>query len=119
MTRTQDVQIGMTVYSEDGTYLGQIKEVYAETALHGFLPVSQYLLQDYGVIRGTSSLLDTTDGYLQVQQGGVFSADRQVLRIPLADVQSVTARESATVQVSETLGLSQCDEIPQQFRRAA
>jgi len=46
MTRTQDVQIGMTVYSEDGTYLGQIKEVYAETALHGFLPVSQYLLQD-------------------------------------------------------------------------
>lgn len=119
MTRTSDFQRGMTVYGLDGVQLGEVKEVWAETPSHGHLPVSQYLLQDYGPIRGTAGLLDTADGYLHVQQGGMFTSDRQDLYIPLLEVHTVTACERVTLRLPKNFYRARCSELPQTVAQAA
>ncbi|HEX8918668.1 MAG TPA: PRC-barrel domain-containing protein [Chloroflexota bacterium] len=119
MTRSTDFQRGMTVYSRDGMYLGEIKEIWAETASHGHLPISQYLLQDYGPIKGSADLLTSTQGYLHVRQGGIFTADRQDIYVPFTEVHTVNARESVTVQLPETHCRVLFQELPREFSQAA
>ena len=80
---------GMTVYASDGAALGQIEEIWAQTASHGLLPLSRYLIQDYGPIRGTAPLLTTDDGYLQIRQDSFLGFGGRVLQIPLSAVERV------------------------------
>lgn len=116
---TTDFQPGMTIYSADDISLGQVQEIWAQTDSHGTLPVSQYLLQDFGPVHGTADLLTSPDGYLHVQQGNWLSGERHDLYIPLAAVQSIHSPASASVTSPAHVCQRRYAALPRPVRRAA
>lgn len=119
MLRTTDFQPGMTVYGRDGVSLGQVQEVWARTGSHGSLPVSRYLLEDYGPIKGTRDFLATSDGYLQVQLGGRFSSEHHDLYFPLANMRLTGSPMSATVEFPAEMCRRYGSEWPEMLRLAS
>jgi hypothetical protein len=87
---TTDFTTGTLVYGQDDELVGEIVEIWAETATHGFLPLTRYLIDDYGPIKGTRELLSTTHGYLQVRNGHFLGMGGRDLWIPLSAVGAQT-----------------------------
>lgn len=115
---TTDFQLGMTIYSQDGISLGRIHEIWAHTHSHGMLPVSQYLIQDFGPIRGTTDLLTSRDGYLQVR-GNRVPGEHRDLYLPLADVRSIDSPTRATTKSPAQVSHQDHRALPQLIRDAA
>jgi hypothetical protein len=114
---TTDFQPGMTIYSRDGILLGRVQEIWAHTATHGMLPVSEYLLQDFGPIRGTTDLLTSSDGYLHVRGNRI--PGEYDLYLPLASVQSIDSPTSATSKFPAQFCRQHHTALPQLVRQAA
>ena len=53
---TTDFTKGTLVYGQDDEPIGEIVEVWAETGTHGCLPLTRYLVEDYGPVKGTGEL---------------------------------------------------------------
>lgn len=117
--RTTDFQPGMTIFSRDGMALGRIQEIWVQTPSHGTLPVSQYLLQDFGPVRGTCDLLSSSSGYLHIQDGNWLSGPRNDMYIPLAAVKSIDAPSRATLKAPAEICRRSYDMVPQPVRQAA
>ena len=83
---TTDFTTGTLVYGQDNAPVGEIVEIWAETGTHGCLPLTRYLVDDYGPIKGTRELLSTTHGYLQVRNGHFLGMGGRDLWIPLSAV---------------------------------
>lgn len=115
---TTDFQPGMTIYSRDGVSLGRIQEIWARTASHGLLPVSEYLLEDFGPVRGTRDLLTSSDGYLHVR-GNWVSGERHDLYLPLAAIQSIDSPASATIKSPAQVSHQDFRALPQLVGAAA
>lgn len=96
---TMDFTKGTVVYGQDNEPVGEILEVWADTATHGCLPVSRYLTEDYGPIKGTRELLTTSDGFVQVRQGHFLGMGGRDHWIPLSAIQSEGADSRITLTV--------------------
>lgn len=103
--KTTDFTSGTMVYGQDNEPVGEIVEIWAETTAHGCLPLSRYLVDDYGPIKGTRDLMTTTHGYLQVRSGHFLGMGGRDLWIPLSAVaaqgKSSQVKLTITAQMSE------------------
>lgn len=103
---TTDFTTGTLVYGQDDELIGEIVEVWAETGTHGCLPLTRYLVDDYGPVKGTRELLSIEHGYLQVRNGHFLGMGGRDLWIPLSAVaeQAEPSRVilNITADVSET-----------------
>ena len=116
---TMDFTKGTIVYGRDSAPVGEIVEVWAKTETHGCLPVSQYLTEDYGPVKGTRDLLTTTDGYLQVRQGHFLGMGGRNVWVPLAAVDSYEAGSPVTLTVSALDGELDFASAANRFQQAA
>jgi hypothetical protein len=85
--KTIDFTPGMTVLDLDDAVVGQLKEVWALTGAHGYLPVSRHLVGDYGPIKGNREQLDSAEGFLQVRKDAFLGLGGGDVYIPLAAVE--------------------------------
>jgi hypothetical protein len=97
---TTDFTTGTLVYGQDDEPVGEIVEVWADTATHGSLPLTRYLVDDYGPIKGTRELLSTTDGYLQVRNGHFLGMGGRDLWIPLTAVAAQDEPSRVTLNIT-------------------
>ena len=95
--KTTDITRGMTVYSHDGQELGVVEEVWANVQSHGHLPVSRYLLRDYGPVRGNAELFDGCDGYVQIRQGSLLGLGGNDRFLALSAITSIRSRDSLAI----------------------
>lgn len=116
---TTDFTKGTLVYGQDHEPIGEIVEIWAETAGHGCLPLSRYLVEDYGPITGTRELLTTADGYLQVRQGHFLGMGGRDLWVPLSAVQSHHAGSGVTLAVTANAGEVHFAQRSRRFQQAA
>ncbi|GEM_PF-5897582 len=80
-----DIDKGAEVFSADGKRLGTVAEVWAATSA-GLLEKSASSLSAEAPISGQSQLLETSDGYLRVADGGVLGIAEKNLFVPLSQV---------------------------------
>jgi hypothetical protein len=114
-----DIARGSTVYATDGQVVGEIQEVWANTRLHGYLPVSRYHISEYGPVRGNTELLATEEGYVQVRHGATLGYGGAEIFVPLASVrhgdEAGTVALKWTFEMAELLGSKR----PEDLQRAA
>jgi hypothetical protein len=81
--KTIDFTPGMTVLDLDDAVVGEVKEVWGLTAVHGYLPVSRHLIADYGPIKGNREQLDSGEGYLQIRKDAFLGLGGEDVFVPL------------------------------------
>jgi hypothetical protein len=113
------VKPGMNIFGQDNVEIGTIKEVWAQTEAHGYLPVSRYLLQDYGPIKGTGQILSMEEGYLQVRSRNSGGSDPRDLWVPLHAVGQVDMGTTVTLKADAGTYESQFARRPEWLQRAA
>lgn len=96
--KTIDFNASMTITDVDGNVLGQVVEVWAQTSGHGCLPLSRYLLNDFGPVKGTNELLSTPHGYLQVRQRTGLGLSSRDVYIPISAVLAMNSATHATLR---------------------
>jgi hypothetical protein len=114
-----NVAPGMEIFGQDDVKLGTVKEVWAQTESHGYLPVSRFLLQDYGPVRGTSQILSMEEGHLQVRPGNSSGSNSRDLWVPLHAVSHVDTEACVTLKADASTYESYFTRQPEWLEHAA
>jgi hypothetical protein len=96
--KTTDFAPGMTLLALDNSLIGEIKEVWALTPVHGYVPVSRHLISDYGPIKGNREAMETEEGFPQIRKDAFLGLGGQDSYIPLSAVREIRGDQALRVE---------------------
>jgi len=117
-TSALSVVKGMDVYSADGEKLGTVAEVWADSPTHGPVERSTTEVSDFGPVSGTSSVLDTTRGYVRVTEGGIGGIGEKSMFVPLSEVQAADRDSGVRLSCTSDLCHDRYENTPESFRQS-